>query len=70
MKLNILKPESDFKPVKLEITLETQNELNILAELGNYSDKVSGLLRESSYNLREVSEFLIQFYNKLERFRK
>ncbi len=70
MKLNILKPESDFKPVKLEITLETQNELNILAELGNYSAKVSGLLGESSYNLREVSGFLIQFYNKLERLRK
>jgi hypothetical protein len=70
MKVTVKQQPEEFKPVTLEITLESREELEAMYQVGNYSYQIQELINkeESKFGKpsnHEIDEALIIFFNSL-----
>ena len=68
MKVTVKQQPEEFKPVTLEITLESKEEIYILYQLGNNGASVEKLLNELQSSDYKVDDLLTVFYKRLKPF--
>jgi metallophosphoesterase superfamily enzyme len=70
MKVTAKQQPEEFKPITLEITLETAEELEILFQLGNHGESIEEMLNKDMEQDYEIDKLLTIFYEELEIFRR